>query len=418
MAGPGRQVFTGLLVPSSERWIFPARYARVHLTSRSSGLLFQPKSEEVTMLRSRSRTVLAALLVFALVMSWASVPALAAAPRPATLKVMTRNLYLGAELGPTFTVTSLEQLVAAVTQAFATVQATNFPQRAEALADEIADTDPHLVGLQEVELWRSQTPADANPAPNATDVEFDFLQLLLDALAARGHHYAPAAIVTNFDSEAPRATAASPTGLQDIRLTDRDVIIARTDLPGHVFSVSKPQAANFQTNLTISNPVFSFTVVRGWSAVDAAIKDHTVRVVNTHLERFSPQVQVAQGNEILAGPANTDLPVVLLGDLNSAAAEGGVPGESDTPTYDNMIAAGFADAWSQKRGDDAGFTCCHAEDLRNPVPTLTERIDFVLVRGGLRPSTAHRIGHKVEDRTSSGLWPSDHAGVWAVLKLR
>jgi endonuclease/exonuclease/phosphatase family metal-dependent hydrolase len=291
-------------------------------------------------------------------------------------------------------------------------------ERAEALADEIAETDPQLVGLQEVELWRSQTPADLSDKPNATHLEFDFLQLLLDALAARGRHYAPAAIVTNFDSEAPRATAASPTGLQDIRLTDRDVILARTDLPRRVFSVSNPQRSHFQTNLTISNPVFSFTVVRGWTAVDATVKGHKVRVVNTHLERFSPQVQVAQGNEILAGPANTSLPVVLLGDLNSAAGEGGVPGQSDTPTYDNTIAAGFADAWSQKRDDDAGFTCCHAENLRNPVPTLTERIDFVLVRGDLGASTAQLVGHEVEDLTPSGLWPSDHAGVWAVLKLR
>jgi endonuclease/exonuclease/phosphatase (EEP) superfamily protein YafD len=370
------------------------------------------------MLRFRSRALLVALLVVALAMPWASAPALAAKPRPATLKVMTRNLYLGAELGPTFAVTSLEQLVAAVTQAFATVEATNFPERAEALADEIAQSDPHLVGLQEVELWRSQTPADLSDAPNATDVEFDFLELLLDALAARGRHYAAAASVTNFDSEAPRTTADSPTGLQDIRLTDRDVILVRTDLPGRVFSISNPQWANFQTNLSISNPVFSFTIVRGWTAVDATIKGHKVRVVNTHLERFSPQVQVAQGNEILAGPANTGLPVVLLGDLNSAAGDGGVPGQSDTPTYNNVIAAGFEDAWSQKRGANPGFTCCHAEDLRNPVPTLTERIDFVLVRGDLRPSTARRVGHKVDDLTSSGLWPSDHAGVWVALKLR
>jgi endonuclease/exonuclease/phosphatase family metal-dependent hydrolase len=224
--------------------------------------------------------------------------------------------------------------------------------------------------------------------------------------------------VTNFDSEAPRATAESPTGLQDIRLTDRDVIIARTDLAPSVFSVSNPQAGNFQTNFTISNPVFSFTVVRGWTAVDATLLGRTVRAVNTHLERFSPPVQMAQGNEILAGPANTSLPVVLLGDLNSAAGEGGVPGESDTPTYDNMIAAGFVDAWSKTRGDDAGFTCCHAEDLRNPTPTLTERIDFVLLRDGFDPSGALRVGHEVEDVTPSGLWPSDHAGVWAVLQLR
>jgi hypothetical protein len=49
---------------------------------------------------------------------------------------MTRNLYLGADLAPIFTVTSSDEAVAAVTRAFATVEATNFPERAEALVVE------------------------------------------------------------------------------------------------------------------------------------------------------------------------------------------------------------------------------------------------------------------------------------------
>lgn len=74
----------------------------------------------------------------------------------AALKVMTRNLYLGAELGPVLAVTSFEELVQEVGVVWAKVQSTDFVERAEALADEIAEFDPHVVGLQEVELWRSQ----------------------------------------------------------------------------------------------------------------------------------------------------------------------------------------------------------------------------------------------------------------------
>lgn len=346
---------------------------------------------------------------------------LSAAPASAgtatSLKVMTRNLYLGAELGPLFTVTSFPELLQRVGVAWATVQATDFPERAEALADEIAEFDPHVVGLQEVELWRSQIPGDG-PASPATTVEFDFLALLLDALEARGRDYEPVAVVTNFDTEAPRLDFSSPNFLQDIRLTDRDVILARADLPASVFSTTNGQGARFVQNLSLVGPVLGEIVVfRGWTAVDATIRGRTVRIVNTHLERLSPVVQIAQGQEILAGPGSTSLPVVLLGDLNSAAGAGGVPGESDTPTYANMLAAGFADAWSVKHGDDPGFTCCHAEDLLNLEPTLTERIDFVLLRGDIAVSTVVRIGHEVDDRTPSGLWPTDHAGVMAVLRV-
>jgi hypothetical protein len=73
------------------------------------------------------------------------------------------------------------------------VHATNFPERAQALAAGIAANQPDLVGLQEVSLIRSQVPPDFSPIPNATTVEFDYLQILLDALAAHGLSYAPVA---------------------------------------------------------------------------------------------------------------------------------------------------------------------------------------------------------------------------------
>jgi endonuclease/exonuclease/phosphatase family metal-dependent hydrolase len=325
----------------------------------------------------------------------------------AALKVLTRNIYLGADLAPTFGAPDFNSLIAAVTQVFAMVQATNFPERAKALADEIAAFDPHLVGLQEVTLWRSESPSNLSLTPNATTVEYDFLALLLGELEARGKSYAAVATVKNFDAEAPRAT---PGGLQDIRITDHDVMLARTDLPERVFSVGNPQSGNFAAKEVVPLLGVPFPIPRGWTAVDVSLHGAAIRVVNTHLEPFDLDVQAQQGAELLADPLQTTLPTVLLGDLNSAA-DGGA-------TYQTMLDAGFVDAWTTSRGDDPGFTWGHAEDLRNPEPNLTIRIDYVLTRGGLAASSANRVGHEPEDRTPSGLWPSDHLGVWAVLHLQ
>lgn len=340
-------------------------------------------------------------------------------PGPAQLRVMTRNLYLGADLAPVLAATSPQALVAAVTAAYANVQATNFPERADALADEIAESDPHLVGLQEAVLWRSQTPAGPG---SATHIEYDFLQILLDKLSARGKHYAPVASVTvGSDFEAPRST---PAGLQDIRLTDRDVLLARTDLPKRVFSVANAQAATFQNHVSICRPVLGcppsppLQVRRGWAAADATVRGHTARVVTTHLEPASPTVQEAQAGELLAGPLKTKLPTVLLGDLNSAAGGVGATPGTATQSYNILLAAGFIDAWTATRHRDPGFTCCQAPDLRNPTSSLTQRIDYVLFRGKVTARATDRVGESQADRTPSGLWPSDHAGVRSVLQLR
>ncbi|GGT08346.1 hypothetical protein GCM10010271_08660 [Streptomyces kurssanovii] len=341
-----------------------------------------------------------------------------AAEHPATLRIMTRNVYQGADLAPVLAATSPQALVAAVTAAYANVQATNFPERAEALADEIADSDPHLVGLQEAVLWRSQTPAGPG---SATHVEYDFLRILLDTLAARGKHYRAVATVELSDFEAPRST---PAGLQDIRLTDRNALLARTDLPARVFSVANAQSAQFQHHVPICSPVLGcppnapLRFLSGWVAADATLRGRTARVVTTHLDPLSRTVQEAQADELLDGPLDTGLPTVLLGDLNSAAGGVGATPGTDTPTYNRLLAADFTDAWTVTRGRKPGFTCCQAPDLRNPTSTLRQRIDYVLLRGSVTALTANLVGHTQADRTPSGLWPSDHAGVRSVLKLR
>lgn len=333
-----------------------------------------------------------------------------------SLKVMSRNIYLGADLSPLFTVTTVPELIAADTAMFAIVQETDFPARAELLAAEIMAAAPHLVGLQEVSLWRTQAPSDGSTSPNAEDVAYDFLATLLAELADLGGQYEVVASIDNFDGEIP---IQGTSGLLDLRLTDRDVILARTDLPPSELAISNAQSNNFGTNAVIANPVLGdLTILRGWTAVDVTRKGITARVVNTHLEAIAPPIQIAQSDELLAGPLETSLPTVLLGDLNSDAYGGGTPGQTDTPTYQNMLDAGFADAWPGGRGQDASYTCCQNEDLMNEASHLSERIDFVLTRGKITAQSATRLGADPAVRTPSGLWPSDHAGVAALLQVR
>jgi endonuclease/exonuclease/phosphatase family metal-dependent hydrolase len=319
--------------------------------------------------------------------------------------VMTRNVYIGTDLDPIFAASTPAALRLATATAFGNVQATNFPARAQALAGEIATAQPDLVGLQEVELIRTGPVDDPAPATNVP-VSGDYLALLLAALEARGLDYAPVAINVNADVEVPSAL-----GL-DVRVTDRDVILAR----GRTLrKVKQVQEQNFATNLTLRPLGVPITIVRGWSAVDVKLRGRRVRFLNTHLEPSSAAVQVAQGNELLAGPADTRLPLIFVGDFNSPAEGTG------TPTYANLLAAGFTDAWSQAEPGAAGLTCCHASDLLNQAPTLSRRIDLVLLRRGhndrgLVAKRAEVVGDQQGDQLPSGLWPSDHAGVVATLR--
>ena len=106
--------------------------------------------------------------------------------------------------------------------------------------------------------------------------------------------------------------------------------------------------------------------------------------------------------------------MVLSGDFNSSAAN---PADPSFPAYQAIIDAGFADAWLLKHHPDPAFACCQAPDLLNAASSLDQRIDLVLVRGRVGAPRIELIGDRQKDRTPSGLWPSDHAGVAATLSL-
>ena len=314
---------------------------------------------------------------------------------------MTRNLYLGTDLAPIFAAPNQLALLAAAGTRWAQVQANDFPARAEAMADEIATAEPDLVGLQEGMLYRTDFPPDGPTSAAGTTV-IEFVELLKEALARRGLDYDAVSTFTGTDVEVP---AGLPPAL-DVRMTDRVVILARGDESTADLKLSNAQSSTYASAFTVQTPAGTIRAPRGWASVDVKVRGTSFRFVTTHLEAFSPLVRNPQAAELLGGPTATDLPVVLVGEMNSG------PG-FDISAYGMLLGGGFTDAWI---GGD-GLTCCHAVDLSDPSPTLTKRIDLVLTKGGFETISTDVVGEAPADRTASGLWPSDHAGVVATLRL-
>lgn len=346
-------------------------------------------------------------------MGLAFVAAAQAAERP--VKTMSRNLYLGADLTPAVEAPNLPALILAAYGIWQAVQATDFPARAKELADEIVDTDPHLIGLQEVATWK--LGAFGDPAPASTLV-YDFLASLQLELAVRGEPYDLVVIQREAEIEAPASDFS--TFFADVRLELNDAILVKhADVAAGEIALGNAQSANFQNNLTLPTAGGPVTVTRGWTSVDATVNRRSFRFVNTHLEAFSAGFRAAQAFELLAGPLA--LPptqaVVLVGDLNSDPTDGSSSPPDPTPNnlaYNLIVGVGgFVDTESD---DPEGPTCCHADDLLNPSAEFTGRIDHVLHRGGIVTVSKDVFGDDPDERTPSGLWPSDHGGVIATLQ--
>jgi endonuclease/exonuclease/phosphatase family metal-dependent hydrolase len=318
----------------------------------------------------------------------------------AEVTVMTRNLYIGGDIFRLTTATP-QQIPLVVAQLFGTVQVNDFEARAGALAAEIEAADPDLIGLQEVSLFRIQDPGDylaGTTTPNAQVVYLDYLQVLLDSLTARGLDYTVAAQVENADVELP--AAKSQTEFFDVRLTDRDVILARSDV-----GTASPGAATFSTlaPLPVGGQVLDFP--RGYTWVNAMVDGVGFLFLNTHLEVSAggqlTVVQAAQAYELTGGFGGVS-PLIMVGDFNT--------GPGDSPYA--ILTSSFPDAWT---GGD-GFTCCQPEVLLQ-TGTFDERIDLILYRGVIDVVSTEVVGDEAADRTAGGLWPSDHAGVVATLRI-
>lgn len=128
------------------------------------------------------------------------------------IKVMTRNVYVGADVDSVILALASEDPtddLPALPYAIGMLQQTDFPARAAAIANEIAKTRPHAVGFQEI----SRINVDLTWLdPGIPVVALDFLPVFETELAARGLNYQVAASIKNIDA----------TPLPGVQLVDYD----------------------------------------------------------------------------------------------------------------------------------------------------------------------------------------------------
>jgi endonuclease/exonuclease/phosphatase family metal-dependent hydrolase len=372
-------------------------------------------------MRIRRLPIVAALSLFAVAMLCLLPGAAFGQGKGHEIGVMTRNLYLGADLSPAINAGSAGEFIEANGQILRDVDTNNFPVRAKGLAAEIRSKAPDLVGLQEVALWRDG-PVDFN-APltgnyTASHVTYDYLQLLLDQLNKGKEHYRVVFTEPEFDFEAPADYDGNPaTGTfgadKNGRLTMRDVILARD---GHGVKVNRAFGGHFDTLYTPTVAgLVTVPVLRGWTAADVKVRGSgSFRFLNTHLEAFGdPTIREAQAKELIApgGPATGSLPVVLVGDLNSDddTVSGG-----DRLAYNALIDSGF-----RERSTANPLSCCLKTSIITSnfgsVGDFDHQVDHVLTND---PRIA-LVDSAVTGRAPvNGYWDSDHAGVYSLLNIR
>jgi endonuclease/exonuclease/phosphatase family metal-dependent hydrolase len=353
-----------------------------------------------------------------------------------TVSVMTRNIYLGGNINRPIRAamdrTGREGILAlghANHKLREVVTRTDFATRSRLLAAEIATARPDLIGLQEVGLWRhGPMQLDRVGRPDATQVDLDFLNMLLADLANRGVRYEVVHVQQLSDVEAPAFTgnpyAGTAGSAADVRLTDRDVILVRSEA-GLQIEASGGGAYQQRFQVELGDTIFPF--VRGYAWADVALGSARIRFVNTHLESQSAQLARAQAEELLNGPAgDMSLPTVIACDCNSnpasLAARSSVPIGSGAAYRLITDGHGYTDLWLQQQGRDGpGNTAWLSELVNDETADFERRIDLVLARsattGQIVANRAEVTGDELGDRDPvSKLWPSDHAGV--VVELR
>ena len=352
--------------------------------------------------------------------------------------VMTRNLYLGADLKPLTEASSVGEAIDLAGVAYNEFKSTKFEERAVPLAREIKQSKADLVGLQEVATWYKQTPSDGgappiSPIPGATpatDVEQDFLALLQQELKNLDAKYKVIGSQDELSAELPvDADQSDATGTGplagfgadfDERILIRDVVLVRK---GTKVKLGAVNSSNYVTRYEPSVGGILIPVDRGWISVEAKVKgkgkkkgrkakSSKFRFINTHLEAYGPPtIREAQAKELIAGPANTSKQVILVGDLNSGVARHNEPEQpGDELAFQAFEAAGFKD-------NGAVHTASH-DNLFDPGDGFDHTVDHVLTKPGLKTKKAFVTGGDPAEMTPSGIWPSDHGGVVSRLQLK
>jgi endonuclease/exonuclease/phosphatase family metal-dependent hydrolase len=380
------------------------------------------------------RTGLISALIAAII---TPIPAQAAEP---TFTVMSRNIYLGADVGVALDL--IPDMPAAAQFMWDQVNKNDFSKRSIALAAEIQTYKPDVIGLQEATIWYCKK----NAWSKKVEV-FNFTDQLLEAL---GGSY----VLANKDGKTafnpgysinpiPFLTMVKdPTRFQKLFGQDKaacgfqigDALAIKKELSAQVINVGNTE---YEASYSIVPTLM--TIYRGYTWADIAIENIPVRFISTHLESIWDENKVPnaakQATQLIEDVSETNMPLVVIGDFNSdprdprpanaanpglqpTASEECPAGSSKCNAYRLMKEAGFNDA-GPDASDPTTYTWGMNALLTGPDPDrlksaqgmgneygFTDRLDYIFTKNGVDVSTSQIIGYKAP-------YATDHAGVFA-----
>ncbi|MFM9151904.1 MAG: endonuclease/exonuclease/phosphatase family protein [Candidatus Planktophila sp.] len=368
-------------------------------------------------------------------------PATAANP---TLTVMSRNLYLGADVGVALEL--IPDMPVAAQFMWDQVRATDFSKRSTLFVEEINREKPDVIGLQEATIWYCK----AHFWSKKTEV-FNFTEELLKALDGRyviAEHQGTRAFNPGY-SIGPipfLTTVKDPETFQPLFGSDKaacgfqigDALLVKNDRAADVLAVGNSEyEAIYKVVPTLME------IRRGYTWADIKIGSTITRFVTTHLESLFGDNDVPtsalQAKQLITDLSKTKAPVIVMGDFNSdprdprgvdAPNPGGQPtaneqcavGERRCNAYRLMRDAGFSDA-GPDASDPTAFTWGMNALLTAPdgnrveaakqmgnYSGFTDRLDYIFLRNGIEVITSRVIGTEAP-------YASDHAGIVSELEI-
>ncbi len=353
--------------------------------------------------------------------------------------VMSRNLYLGADVGVALKL--IPDFPAAAQYMWSQVKANDFSQRAPKLAQEAITNNADVIGIQEATTWYCKK----NAWSKKVEV-LNFTKEFLAATKALGHEY----VLAEFDGKqafnpgysiaaVPFLTMVNdPSTFQPLFGQDKaacgfvigDALAIKKELADKVLKVGTTEYVD-----TYSIVPTLMTIYRGYAWADINIGNQPVRFVTTHLESIWDEGKVPnaakQATQLVEDLKETTMPLVIVGDFNSDPRDPrpqGAPNPGEQPIASDACPAGQHNCSSYWIMKDAKFT------EADPAPLLpqnyswgmsallagpdkarylaskemgnkfgfSDRLDYVFVKNGVAA---------VESKIIGNTWP-DNVNAW------